>query len=95
MPLTKTAIRAAKTHAKPVKLFDGAGLYLEVSPAGGKWWRWKYRYGGKEKGTYIRGAGGNQLAGHRRRAWSGGGVRDGTATSRAPSARSPAASAPR
>ncbi len=25
------------------------GLYLEVNPAGGKWWRWKYRYGGKEK----------------------------------------------
>ena len=25
------------------------GLYLEVSPAGGKWWRWKYRSGGKEK----------------------------------------------
>jgi integrase len=37
-------------------LFDGGGLYLEVSPAGGKWWRLKYRYGGKEKrlslGTY-------------------------------------------
>ena len=31
-------------------------MYLEISPAGGKWWRWKYRYGGKEKrlslGTY-------------------------------------------
>jgi len=24
-------------------------LYLEVSPAGGKWWRWKYRFDGKEK----------------------------------------------
>src|SRR5690242_2896092 len=49
MPLTHTAIRAAKAHAKAVKLFDGAGLYLEISPSGGKWWRWKYRYGGKEK----------------------------------------------
>ena len=49
MPLTDTAIRAAKARAKPRKLFDGGGLYLEVSPAGGKWWRWKYRYGGKEK----------------------------------------------
>ena len=49
MPLTDTAIRAAKPRAKPRKLFDGGGLYLEVSPAGGKWWRWKYRYGGKEK----------------------------------------------
>jgi len=30
-------------------LFDGAGLYLEVSPTGRKWWRFKYRYAGKEK----------------------------------------------
>ena len=35
---------------------DGGGLYLEVSPSGGKWWRLKYRFDGKEKrlslGTY-------------------------------------------
>ena len=49
MPLTDTAIRSAKPQAKTVKLFDGGGLYLEVSPAGGKWWRWKYRFAGKEK----------------------------------------------
>jgi integrase len=30
-------------------MFDGGGLYLEVSPAGGKWWRLKYRFTGKEK----------------------------------------------
>jgi integrase len=36
-------------RAKAFRLFDGGGLYLEVSPAGGKWWRWKYRVGGKEK----------------------------------------------
>ena len=48
MPLTDTAIRSAKPRTKPFKLFDGGGLYLEVSPAGGKWWRWKYRFGGKE-----------------------------------------------
>jgi integrase len=30
-------------------LFDERGLYLEISPAGGKWWRLKYRFGGKEK----------------------------------------------
>lgn len=56
MSLTSTAIRNAKPKAKPVKLFDGGGLYLEISPSGGKWWRLKYRYGGKEKrislGTY-------------------------------------------
>ncbi len=49
MPLTDTTIRSAKAPAKTFKLFDGGGLYLEVSPAGGKWWRWKYRFGGKEK----------------------------------------------
>ncbi len=49
MSLTNAAIRNAKPSEKPVKLFDGGGLYLEVSPTGGKWWRIKYRFGGKEK----------------------------------------------
>jgi len=49
MPLTDTAIRNAKPADKPVRLFDGSGLYLEVAPAGGKWWRFKYRFGSKEK----------------------------------------------
>lgn len=47
--LTDAAIRNAKPATKPVRLFDGGGLYLEVAPAGGKWWRLKYRFGGKEK----------------------------------------------
>jgi len=34
---------------KSYRLWDGGGLYLEVDPAGGKWWRWKYRFQGKEK----------------------------------------------
>lgn len=49
MPLTDTAIRTAKPSSKPIRMFDGGGLYLEISPAGGKLWRLKYRYGGKEK----------------------------------------------
>lgn len=49
MPLTDTAIRKEKVADKPKRLFDGGGMYLEVSPAGGKLWRLKYRYGGKEK----------------------------------------------
>ncbi|MBP9653635.1 MAG: integrase arm-type DNA-binding domain-containing protein [Rhodocyclaceae bacterium] len=49
MPLTDTAIRNAKPGEKPIRLFDGRGLYLEISPAGGKWWRMKYRFDGKEK----------------------------------------------
>ncbi len=49
MRLTDTALRNAKPKEKRYKLFDGRGLYLEVSPQGGKWWRLKYRFGGKEK----------------------------------------------
>ena len=49
MPLTDTAIRQAKPGDKPKRLTDGGGLYLEISPAGGKLWRFKYRAGGKEK----------------------------------------------
>ena len=49
MPLTNTAIRNAKPGKKTCKLYDERGLYLEVSPSGGKWWRLKYRYNGKEK----------------------------------------------
>ncbi len=49
MALTDKAVQAAKPRAKAVRLFDGRGLYLEVSPAGGKWWRFKYRVAGREK----------------------------------------------
>jgi integrase len=49
MPLTDKAIRNAKPRAKPFKLSDGGGLFLLVQPSGSKWWRYKYRFGGKEK----------------------------------------------
>lgn len=49
MSLTDTAIRTAKASEKTQRLFDGGGLYLEISPNGGKWWRLKYRFDGKEK----------------------------------------------
>ncbi len=56
MKLTDTAVRKAKPEAKPYKMADGGGLFLLVQPNGGKWWRLKYRFGGKEKllsfGTY-------------------------------------------
>ena len=56
MALSNTAIRNAKPGEKSRKMFDGRGLYLEVVPSGGKWWRLKYRIDGKEKrlslGTY-------------------------------------------
>ena len=49
MPLTDVAIRNAKPAARPLKLFDGGGLFLLVTPKGSKWWRFKYRVNGKEK----------------------------------------------
>ncbi|MBV8603909.1 MAG: site-specific integrase [Pelomonas sp.] len=49
MPLTDAAVRNAKPSEKPKKLADGGGLYLEVRPEGGKWWRWRYRFAGREK----------------------------------------------
>jgi integrase len=49
MALTDSAIRKQKPSTKPLRLFDGAGLYLEIAPNGGKWWRFKYRFAGKEK----------------------------------------------
>ena len=49
MPLTEATIKAAKPADKSYKLFDAEGLYLEVSPSGGKWWRLKYRFAGREK----------------------------------------------
>lgn len=47
--LTDSAIRNLKPSKKAQRVFDGSGLYLEVSPSGGKWWRFKYRFMGKEK----------------------------------------------
>jgi integrase len=49
MPLTDLAIRKAKPTDKPIRISDEKGLYLEVSPSGGKLWRLKYRFDGKEK----------------------------------------------
>lgn len=54
--LTDTAIRAAKPGDATLKLLDDRGLYLYVTPAGGKWWRCRYRWQNKEQmlslGTY-------------------------------------------
>jgi hypothetical protein len=47
--LTQLAITAAKPKAKPYKLSDGAGLSLLVETGGGKLWRFRYNFGGKEK----------------------------------------------
>ena len=47
--LTETAIRSAKARERPYKLFDERGLFMLVAPAGSRLWRFRYRYGGKEK----------------------------------------------
>ncbi|WP_291447516.1 Arm DNA-binding domain-containing protein [Desulfovibrio sp.] len=49
MPLTDTAIRAAKSAEKQQKLFDGSGLFLLVFPNGSKVWCFKYHFQGREK----------------------------------------------
>lgn len=62
MALTDTKVRNAKPEKKQIKLFDGDGLFLLISPPGkrtpngSRCWRFKYRFNGKEKllalGTY-------------------------------------------
>lgn len=57
MPLTDIKAKNAKAGikpdgtptSKPYRLSDEKGLYLEVAVSGGKWWRFKYRFNGKEK----------------------------------------------
>lgn len=47
--LTDTQVRNAKPSARPRKLYDARGLYLQVMPHGGRWWRFNYRIHGKSK----------------------------------------------
>lgn len=49
MPISDTAARNAKPREKSYRIADAKGMYLEVTPAGGKYWRMKYRFSGKEK----------------------------------------------
>ena len=48
-PLTDIKVKATKPQTTDIKLFDGGGLFLLVTPSGGKLWRLKYRFGGTEK----------------------------------------------
>lgn len=56
MALTDTAIRNAKALEKAFTMTDERGLSIQINPNGGKWWRLRYRFEGKEKmlslGTY-------------------------------------------
>ncbi len=55
MKLTDTFLRAVKATGKAQKHPDGGGLYLYVSPTGGKLWRMDYRFEGKRKTLSIGG----------------------------------------
>ena len=45
-PLTDLKVRVAKPRAQAYKIYDGRGLFLRVTPAGGKFWRLRYRFDG-------------------------------------------------
>ena len=49
MKLNDQLIQLAESKSKSYKIFDGHGLYIEISPNGSKFWRLKYRFEGKEK----------------------------------------------
>lgn len=51
--LNAAKVRNAKHSAKASKLVDGGGLYLFISPAGSKTWRYRYRLGEKEQTLTI------------------------------------------
>lgn len=47
--LTNTEVQNLKPKDDPYKVSDGGGMYVDVRPNGSKYWRLKYRFGGKEK----------------------------------------------
>jgi integrase len=49
IPLSAAKVDKAKPQEKEVKMYDGGGLFLLITPSGGKLWYLKYRFGGKEK----------------------------------------------
>ncbi|WP_278593703.1 tyrosine-type recombinase/integrase [Bilophila wadsworthia] len=55
-PLTATQVSNAKPKAAAYKLFDGGGLFLQVTPAGGKHWKMKYRQANGKEGLLSFGA---------------------------------------
>ena len=49
MKLTDVQIRKLRPGSRPYKVSDGAGLFLFVTPAGGRLWRLGYRHQGRQK----------------------------------------------
>ena len=48
MALTDTKVRSAKPEEKEYSLVDGDGMSLLVKPGGSKYWRFRFRFGGKQ-----------------------------------------------
>lgn len=48
MALTDTKVRSAKPEAKEYSLVDGDGMFLLIHPNGSKYWRFRFRFGGKQ-----------------------------------------------
>ncbi|HEY5559113.1 MAG TPA: Arm DNA-binding domain-containing protein, partial [Steroidobacteraceae bacterium] len=47
--LTDTQVRGAKPGERARRIADRDGLYLQVDPRGGRYWRFNYRFSGKQK----------------------------------------------
>ncbi len=53
MSLSIEQIASVKPGEKPVKVFDGLGLFLLCHPSGGRWWRFKYRFAGRSNAVAL------------------------------------------
>ena len=53
IPLSDMKIQKAKPKDNQYTLFDGGGLFLMVTPSGGKLWRFKYRFDGKKRNLLL------------------------------------------
>lgn len=67
MKLTDINVKNARPRDKPQKMSDGDGLFLFISPAGGKLWRLAYRFNGKQKNLSFGAYPAVSLKGARRR----------------------------
>ena len=63
MPLTELAIKNLKSKKSSYRKSDSGGLCLEISPSGGKLWRWRYHFNQKEQMLALGRTWGSEVAG--------------------------------
>ena len=51
--LSDAKIRSLKPKERPYEVYDDRGLYMVVNPNGSRWWRFKYKYDGRERGISL------------------------------------------